>query len=56
MADFFESVWAWILDWYWLLLVIGAIAAIIFTKPVKRRERPPDADPPKTPVGGGWGV
>ena len=50
VADFFQQVWAWILDWWLLLLLIAAVAAVVFTKPTKRR--PDDTEPP---FGGGWG-
>jgi len=53
VADFFQQVWAWILDWWLLLLLIAAVAAVAFTKPTKRR--PDKDDPYRTPPGGGAG-
>jgi hypothetical protein len=50
VAEFLEQVWAWILDWWWLVLLIGAaLAAIIFTRPAKRPERPDDYYDPGRP-------
>jgi len=53
VADFFQQVWAWVLDWWLLLLLIAAVAAVVFTKPTKRR--PDKEDPDRTPPGGGGG-
>jgi len=46
VIDFFQAVWAWILDWWLLLLLIAAVLAVGFTKPTKRHGRPFDQDPP----------
>jgi hypothetical protein len=43
VTEFLEQVWAWILDLWLLLLLIAAVAAVVFTKPTKRR--PDDTDP-----------
>ena len=48
--DFLQQVWAWILDyWYVVLIIGGALAAVIFTKPMKRPESPEDINDPFRP-------
>jgi hypothetical protein len=56
MIEFLQQVWAWIFDWYWVPLVVIALAVIGRTTGFTGSGRRPDDDDPLGPRGPFGGI